>query len=65
MVDRTSICELEISMSFVDLLEVCLQEATSYAASEHDGTVLLGSSGLESMSASIQGIRGTVVEMDY
>ena len=23
-------------MSFVDLLEVCLQEATSYAASKHD-----------------------------
>ena len=36
MVDGTSICELEISMCFVDLLEVCLQKATSYAASEHD-----------------------------
>ena len=36
MVDRTGIRELEISMSFVDLLEVCLQETTSYAASEHD-----------------------------
>ena len=35
MVNRTSIWELEISMSFVDLLKVCLQEATSYATSEH------------------------------
>jgi len=36
MVDRTGICEFEISMSLVDLLEVCLQETTRYAASEHD-----------------------------
>ena len=40
VVDRTGIWELEISMSFVDLLEVCLQETTSHAASEHD--VFLG-----------------------
>ena len=52
MVDRTGIWELEISMSFVDLLEVCLQETTSYAASEHD--VLWTS--LESVRASINEI---------
>jgi hypothetical protein len=58
MVDRTGIWELEISMSFVDLLEVCLQETTSYAASEH------GVSQDElslAVRASIQEIRNMVV----
>ena len=36
VVDRTGIYKLEISMSFVNLLKICLQETTSYAASEHD-----------------------------
>ena len=54
MVDRTGIRELEISMSFIDLLEVCLEETTSYAASEHD---VGGGLCKRKFSASVQEIR--------
>ena len=50
MVNRTGIWELEIRMSFVDLLEVCLQKTTGHAASEHD--VLVERVSLESVRVS-------------
>ena len=37
VINGTGVWELEISMSFVDLLKVCLKETTSNAASEHVG----------------------------